>query len=194
MLNLISRQLLIFKSNIEIRYSYRLRIINNRIYPAQFWSVETNQFNLIKYSKWKKETPATRLAWCTPCFLFWIQKYLTTLFRSRCENWKWNNGVMYQCRDHEKSLCTIWFFVLHPKCWWEGDWSKENVQECILFAKTLMKFITKWHNEYNEKQNDQILLIELRYYNEWLPLIDEKVINDKIKTFTYFFYFHLFLW
>ena len=92
---------------------------------------------------------------------------------------------MYHCRDHEKSLCTIWFFVIHSKCWWEGDPSKESVQECMTFIKTLMKSITKWHDEYNEKQNDQELSEELRYYSEQLSSIDEKVINDRMKALTY---------
>ena len=92
---------------------------------------------------------------------------------------------MYHCRDHEKSLCTIWFFVLHSKCNWEGNSNKESVQECITFAKTLMKYITKWYEERNEKQDDQDLSEELRYFNQELSFIDEKVINDKIKSLTY---------
>ena len=72
------------------------------------------------------------------------------------------------------------FFVIHSKCWWEGNPSKENVQECMTFIKTLMNSITKWHDEYNEKQNDQELFDELKNYNDQLSSIDEKVINDKI--------------
>ena len=93
--------------------------------------------------------------------------------------------MMYQCISHGKSLCTIWFFVLHSKCKWEGDPSKESVQECMTFLKTLMKSITKCHDECNEKQDDQKQSEELRDYNEQLSFIDEKVINDKIKTLTY---------
>ena len=48
-----------------------------------------------------------------------------------------------------------------------------------------MKSINKWHDEYNEKQNDQELSKELKIYNEQLSLIDENVINDKMKTLTY---------
>ena len=48
-----------------------------------------------------------------------------------------------------------------------------------------MKSVTKWHDEYNEMQNDQELSKELKIYNEQLSLIDEKVINDKMKTLTY---------
>ena len=107
------------------------------------------------------------------------------LYRDHCENYEWYNEVMYNCRDHGKSLCTIWFFVIHSKCWWEGDSSKESVQECMTFIKTLMKSITKWHYEYNEKQNDQELSWWLRYYNQQLSSINKKVINDKIKTLTY---------
>ena len=112
-------------------------------------------------------------------------KVFDYLYRDQCENYKWYNEVMYNCRDHGKSLCTIWFFVIHSKCWWEGDSSKESVQECMTFIKTLMKSITKWHYEYNEKQNDQELSWWLRYYNQQLSSINKKVINDKIKTLTY---------
>ena len=55
----------------------------------------------------------------------------------------------------------------------------------MTFITTLMKSITKWHEEYNEKQNDQELSDELKNYNDQLSSIDEKVINDKIKTLTY---------
>ena len=79
------------------------------------------------------------------------------------------------------------FFIIHFKCWWEGNPNKESVQECMAFVTTLMKSITKWHDEYNEKQNDQELSDELNNYNEQLSSIDEKVINDKIKTLTYMF-------
>ena len=48
-----------------------------------------------------------------------------------------------------------------------------------------MKSITKWHDEYNEKQNDQELSEELKNHNEQLSFIDEKVINDKMNTLTY---------
>ena len=48
-----------------------------------------------------------------------------------------------------------------------------------------MKSITKWHDEYNEKQNDKELSEELKNYNDQLSLIDEKVINDKMNTLTY---------
>ena len=85
---------------------------------------------------------------------------------------------MYHCTDHEKSLCTIWFFALHSKCKWEGNSSKKSVQECMTFTKTLMKSITKWNEECNKKQNYQDLFEELRYFNEQLSLIDEMVIND----------------
>ena len=100
------------------------------------------------------------------------------LYRDQCENYKWYNKVMYHCRDHGKSLWTIWFFVIHSKCWWEGNPNKKSVQECMTFVTTLMKSITKWHEEYNENQNDQELFDELKSYNEQLSSIDEKVIND----------------
>ena len=107
------------------------------------------------------------------------------LFRDHCENYKWYNEIMYHCRYHGKSLCTIWFFVIHSKCWWEGNPNKESVQECMTFLKTLMKSVTKWHDECNKNQNGRKLSGWLRYYNEQLSSIDEKVINDKIKTLTY---------
>ena len=112
-------------------------------------------------------------------------KVFDYLCRDHCENYKWYNKVMYHCRDHEKSLCTIWFFVIHSKCWWEGNPNKESVQECMTFITTLMKSITQWHDKYNEKQNDQELFDELNSYNEQLSSIDEEVINDRIKTLTY---------
>ena len=55
----------------------------------------------------------------------------------------------------------------------------------MAFVKILMKSITKWYDECNEKQNDQDLSEELKNYNEQLSSIDEKVINDKIKTLAY---------
>ena len=100
------------------------------------------------------------------------------LYRDKCENYEWYNKITYNCRDHGKSLCTMWFFVIHSKCWWEGNPNKESVQECMTFVTTLMKSITKWHEEYNEKQNDQELSDELKNYNDQLSSIDEKVIND----------------
>ena len=45
-------------------------------------------------------------------------KVFDYLYRDHCENYKWYNKAMYNCRDHGKSLCTIWFFVIHSKCWW----------------------------------------------------------------------------
>ena len=114
-------------------------------------------------------------------------KVFDYLYRDHCENYKWYNEVMYNCRDHGKSLCTIWFFVIRSKCLWEGNSNKESVQECMTFFKTLMKSIIKWHDEYNEKQNDQELSDELNKYNEQLSSIDKKVINDKIKTLTYIY-------
>ena len=110
---------------------------------------------------------------------------MTTLFRPHCENYKWYKGIMYHCRDHEKSLWTMWFFVLHSKCRWEGNSNKESVQECMIFTKTLMKTITKCNEECNEKQNDQDLSEDLRYYQEQLSSIDEKVTNDKMKALAY---------
>ena len=104
------------------------------------------------------------------------------LYRDHCKNYEWYNKVMYHCRDHGKSLCTIWFFVIHSKCWWEGNPNKESVQECMTFIKTLMKSITQWHGKYNEKQNNKELSEDLRYYSEQLSSIDEKVINNKMKT------------
>ena len=112
-------------------------------------------------------------------------KMFDYLYRDQCENYEWYNKVMYHCRDHGKSLCTIWFFVIHSKCWWKGNPSKESVQECMTFATTLMNSITKWNDEYNENQNDKELSDELNSYNEQLSSIDEEVINDKIKTLTY---------
>ena len=48
MSNLINNKLLMFKLNIEMRYSYYLRtILIIELYSAQFWSVETNKFNII---------------------------------------------------------------------------------------------------------------------------------------------------
>ena len=55
----------------------------------------------------------------------------------------------------------------------------------MTFITTLMKSIIKWHDEYNEKQNDQEISEEQISYNEQLSSIDEKVTNDKIKTLTY---------
>ena len=112
-------------------------------------------------------------------------KVFDYLYRDHCENYKWYNKVVYNCRDHGKSLCTIWFFVIHSKCWWEGNPCKESVQECMTFIATLIKSIIKWYDEHNEKQNDQELSDELNSYNEQLSSIDEEVINDKIKTLTY---------
>ena len=112
-------------------------------------------------------------------------KVFDYLYRDHCENYEWYKKIIYHWRDHAKSLCTIWFFVIHSKCWWEGNPNKMSTQECMTFIKTLMKSITKWHDEYNEKQNDQELSDELNSYNEQLSSIDEKVINDKIKTLTY---------
>ena len=109
-------------------------------------------------------------------------KVFDFLFRRHCGNYEWYKEIVFHCRDHGKSLCTIWFFVIHSKCWWEGNPSKESVQECMTFIKTLMKFITKWHDEYNEKQNDQELSNELKDNNEQLSSIDEKVTNDRMKT------------
>ena len=77
------------------------------------------------------------------------------------------------------------FFVIHSKCWWEGNPNKESVQECMTFIKSLMNSITKWHEKYNEKQNDQELYEELNNYNEQLSSIDEKVIIERMKTLTY---------
>ena len=112
-------------------------------------------------------------------------KVFDYLYRDQCENYKWYNKIMYHWRDHGKSLCTIWFFVIHSKCWWEGNPNKESVQECMTFIKTLMKSISKWHDEYNEKQNNQELSEELKNHNEQLSFIDEKVINDKMNILTY---------
>ena len=112
-------------------------------------------------------------------------KVFDYLYRDHCENYEWYNEIMYHCRDHEKSLWTIWFFVIHSKCWWEGNPNKESVQECMTFITTLMKSIIKWHDEYNEKQNEQEISEEQISYNEQLSSIDEKVTNDKIKTLTY---------
>ena len=70
------------------------------------------------------------------------------------------------------------FFVIHSKCWWEGNQNKESVQECMTFVTTLMKSFTKWHDEHNEKQNDIELFDELNNYNDQLSSIDAKVIND----------------
>ena len=105
-------------------------------------------------------------------------KVFDYLYRDQCENYKWNKGAVYFCGDHGKSLCTIWFFVIHSKCWWEGNPSKESVQECSTFITTMMKSIIKWHDEYNENQNDRELFDELKNYNEQLSSIDEEVIND----------------
>ena len=118
------------------------------------------------------------------CFISDL-KVFDYLYRDKCENYEWYKNIMYHCRDHGKSLCTIWFFVLHSKCLWEGNPSKASVQECMTFVKTLMKSITKWHDEYNEKQNDQELSEELRYFHKRLSSINDKVINDKIKTLIY---------
>ena len=114
-----------------------------------------------------------------------ILKVFDYLYRDHCENYKWYKKIMYNCRHHEKSLCAIWFFVIHSKCWWEGNPNKESVQECMTFVTTLMKSITKCHDEYNEKQNDQELFDKIKNYNEQLSSIDEEVNNDKIKTLTY---------
>ena len=48
-----------------------------------------------------------------------------------------------------------------------------------------MKSITQWHDNYNEKKNDQELSEELKYYHEELSFFDENVINDKMKAFAY---------
>ena len=77
------------------------------------------------------------------------------------------------------------FFVIHSKCWWEGNSNKESVQECVIFINTLMNSITQWHEKYNEKQNDKELSEDLRYYSEQLSTIDKKVINDRMKALTY---------
>ena len=112
-------------------------------------------------------------------------KVFDYLYREYCENYKWYNEVMYKCKDHGKSLCTIWFFVLHSKCWWEGNPNKESVQECITFVKTLMKSIIKLHEECNEKQNDQYLSDWLIYIHKRFSSINKKVINDNMKALTY---------
>ena len=102
--------------------------------------------------------------------------------RSHCENYKWSKGAVYFCGDHGKSLCSIWFLVLHFECRWEGNTSKESVQECMTFVKTLMKTITKCDNESNEKQNDQYLSGWKRSFQRRLSSINKNVINDKMKT------------
>ena len=102
--------------------------------------------------------------------------------RSHCENYKWSKGAVYFWGDHGKSLCSIWFFVLHFECRWEGTPSKENVQECMTFVKTLMKTITKCNIEGNEKQNDQDISGWQRSFQRRLLSIDRKVISDMIKT------------
>ena len=126
---------------------------------------------------------------CLKCFLRFSSdlKVFDYLYRDQCKNYKWCKKIIYHWRDHGKSLCAIWFFVIHSKCWWEGNPSKESVQECMTFVTTLMKSITKWHEEYNEKQNDQELSDEQNSYNEQLSSIDEEVINDKRKALTYMF-------
>ena len=105
--------------------------------------------------------------------------------RSHCENYKWSKGAVYFCGDHGKSLCSIWFFVLHFECRWEGTPGKESVQECMTFVKILMKTITKCDNEGNEKQNDQDISGWQRYFHKQLSSIDEKVINNRIKILEY---------
>ena len=55
----------------------------------------------------------------------------------------------------------------------------------MTFAKTLMKSITKWHEECSENQNNQDLSEELRYNREQLSSIDEKVTNDRMKSLKY---------
>ena len=109
-------------------------------------------------------------------------KVFDYLYRDHCENYKWSKGATYFCGDHGKSLCTIWFFVLHFECRWEGNPSKESVQECMAFVKTLMKTIIKCDNEGNEKQNNQDISGWQRYFHKQLSSIDEKVINDRMKT------------
>ena len=112
-------------------------------------------------------------------------KVFDYLYRDHCENYKWSKGATYFWGDHGKSLCTIWFFVLHFECRWEGTPSKESVQECMTFVKTLMKTITKCDNEGNEKQNDQDIFGWQRYFHKQLSSIDEKVINSRMKTLEY---------
>ena len=77
------------------------------------------------------------------------------------------------------------FFVLHFECRWEGNPSKESVQECLAFVKTLMKTITKCDNDGNEIQNNQDLSGWQRYFHKQLSSIDEKVINNRMKTLEY---------
>ena len=107
------------------------------------------------------------------------------LYRDHCENYEWYKKIMYHCRYHGKSLCTIWFVVIHSKCWWEGNPSKESIQECMTFTKTLIKSITKFNDACNENQNDPDLSDKLEYFNEVLSSIYEKVISDRMKTLTY---------
>ena len=95
------------------------------------------------------------------------------------------SNVLLQ-RPWEITVHNMIFFVIHSKCWWEGNPSKESVQECMTFITTLMNFITQWHDKYNEKQNDKELSEDLRYYSEQLSTIDKKVINDRIKALTYY--------
>ena len=109
-------------------------------------------------------------------------KVFDYLYRDQCENYEWYNKIMYHWRDHGKSLCTIWFFVIHSKCWWEGNPSKESVKECMTFVTTLMKSIIKLHDGCIENQNGRKLSGWLRYYNEQLSWIYKKVINDRMKA------------
>ena len=98
-------------------------------------------------------------------------------FRSHWENKEWSKGAKNFCKDHEKSLCTIWYFSFHSRWRWEGITDKESIQECIAFIKILMKSITEWHEDYEEISNDQEFSEELRNYYEISLSLNENVSN-----------------
>ena len=97
----------------------------------------------------------------------------------------WSCDAKFFCKDHEKALWIVWFFVLHIKCKLEGGINRECIHESFSNIKSQMKCITDWLDEDKESKSNLKLVIDLKYYNKLVSSINNQV-RISLGSLTYF--------
>ena len=100
------------------------------------------------------------------------------LYSFYSNNKAWKGNTEHFCRDHKKTLWSIWLLVFHTKWNWDISNSKECIQDAVKFIKRLFKSIIEWSEESEDSFIKDDITLKIKYYNDLLSDIDEKVIKN----------------
>ena len=104
-----------------------------------------------------------------------ISSHNDIFISNKWENDSWLRSEVHFCKDHMIKLCNIWFISFHIKCSCKNDTSKQNVNECLQFVKTVLKSIIECKQLAKREINSKEFSSVMKHFCDWITSIEEKV-------------------